>query len=389
VSWRRVWTLTRRVMRQVLRDHRTVALLIVAPMFVLTLGAILFRSEPGAIPLGAVNEDQGVTYPVVGTIDLGQRIMDELAASDNLEMIELSIDEVDDRLRDGSVQGVIVLPEDFTAGFLENHQTELDLRLEGSNPTRSRAITAYVTQAAMETLASLAGTGFGLPGTPQAGDGDGSLPLSIEPTYLYGGEQFDLMDFIAPVYIAILAMFLVFLLSCVAFLRERSLGTMERLAATPASRAEIVLGYMFGLGLFAVIQVSVILFYTVWVLKIHYLGSLALLFLIIALLAVVGVSLGILASAFARNEFQVVQFIPIVIIPQILLGGTFWAVADLPAYLRPFAYAMPIYHANTALRDVMLKGWGLAEIWPNIVILLGFIGALGVLSTLMMRREVA
>jgi len=389
VSWRRVWTLTRRVMRQVLRDHRTVALLIVAPMFVLTLGAILFRSEPGAIPLGAVNEDQGVTYPVVGTIDLGQRIMDELAASDNLEMIELSIDEVDDRLRDGSVQGVIVLPEDFTAGFLENHQTELDLRLEGSNPTRSRAITAYVTQAAMETLASLAGTGFGLPGTPQAGDGDGSLPVSIEPTYLYGGEQFDLMDFIAPVYIAILAMFLVFLLSCVAFLRERSRGTMERLAATPASRAEIVLGYMFGLGLFAVIQVSVILFYTVWVLKIHYLGSLALLFLIIALLAVVGVSLGILASAFARNEFQVVQFIPIVIIPQILLGGTFWAVADLPAYLRPFAYAMPIYHANTALRDVMLKGWGLAEIWPNIVILLGFIGALGVLSTLMMRREVA
>jgi len=389
VSWRRVWTLTRRVMRQVLRDHRTVALLIVAPMFVLTLGAILFRSEPGAIPLGAVNEDQGVTYPVVGTIDLGQRIMEELAASDNLEMIELSIDEVDDRLRDGSVQGVIVLPEDFTAGFLENHQTELDLRLEGSNPTRSRAITAYVTQAAMETLASLAGTGFGLPGTPQAGDGDGSLPVSIEPTYLYGGEQCDLMDFIAPVYIAILAMFLVCLLSCVAFLRERSRGTMERLAATPASRAEIVLGYMFGLGLFAVIQVSVILFYTVWVLKIHYLGSLALLFLIIALLAVVGVSLGILASAFARNEFQVVQFIPIVIIPQILLGGTFWAVADLPAYLRPFAYAMPIYHANTALRDVMLKGWGLAEIWPNIVILLGFIGALGVLSTLMMRREVA
>ena len=72
-----------------------------------------------------------------------------------------------------------------------------------------------------------------------------------------------------------------------------------------------------------------------------------------------------------------------------MLGGTFWAVSDLPVYLRPFAYAMPIYYANTALRDVMLKGWGLAEIWPNIAILVGITAVLGVLSALMMRREIA
>jgi ABC-2 type transport system permease protein len=376
-------------MSQVLRDRRTVALLVLAPMLVLTLGAILFRSEPGAIPLGAVNEDQGVTLPFVGTINLGQSIMDELAASDKLEVIDLDLDEVDDRLRDGSVQGVIVFPEDFSANFLENRQAELDLRLEGSNPTRSMAITANVTRAAMETLASLAGAGFGMIGLPEAEEGEGALPVSVEPTYIYGGEEFDTMDFVAPVYIGVLTMFFVFLLACVAFLRERTQGTMERLAATPATRAEIVLGYMFGLGLFALIQVAVILFFTVWVLKIHYLGSLALLFLVIALLAAMGVNLGILASAFARNEFQVVQFIPIVVIPQVLLGGTFWAVSDLPVYLRPFAYAMPIYYANTALRDVMLKGWGLAEIWPNIAILVGITGVLGVLSALMMRREVA
>jgi ABC-2 type transport system permease protein len=241
----------------------------------------------------------------------------------------------------------------------------------------------------METLASLAGAGFGMIGLPEAEEGEGALPVSVEPTYIYGGEEFDTMDFVAPVYIGVLTMFFVFLLACVAFLRERTQGTMERLAATPATRAEIVLGYMFGLGLFALIQVAVILFFTVWVLKIHYLGSLALLFLVIALLAAMGVNLGILASAFARNEFQVVQFIPIVVIPQVLLGGTFWAVSDLPVYLRPFAYAMPIYYANTALRDVMLKGWGLAEIWPNIAILVGITGVLGVLSALMMRREVA
>jgi ABC-2 type transport system permease protein len=362
-------------------------LIVVGPLLILTLGAILFRSTPAAIPLGVVNEDLGITSPVGGTINLGQWIADELEAGGTFTLVVLDRNAVDDSLRDGSVLAVIVFPKDFTTQFMQNRQAVLDLRLEGSDPTRSQAISAQVTQAAMKTLASLAGTAMGAAPTAQAGEG--TLPVTLHATYLFGGPEFDAMDYVAPVYIAFLGMFFVFLLACVAFLRERSQGTMERLAATPATRTDIVLGYMIGLGLFALIQVAAILFYTVWVLKIHYLGSLGLLFLVIALLAVAGVTMGILASAFARTEFQVIQFIPLVIFPQALLGGLFWPVSDLPAYLQPFAYLMPLYYANRAMRDVMLKGWGLAEIWPNLVILIGFIAALIVLSALMMRREVA
>ncbi|NIM95775.1 MAG: ABC transporter permease [Anaerolineales bacterium] len=389
MSPRRVLTLTRRVMKQVLRDRRTVALLVFAPMLMLTLGAILFRSEPAPIPIGVVNEDLGLTSPGIGTIYLGQQIADELAASDALAVVVLDLEQVDDQLRDGSVQATLYFPEDFTTSFLENHQALLDLRLEGSNPARSVAISGQVTQAAMRSLASLAGAGLSVSGISGAGEGEAELPVSVQATYFYGGEEFDTMDFVAPVYIALLGMFFVFLLACVAFLRERSQGTMERLAATPATRLEIVLGYMLGLGIFALIQVAVILFFTVFVLEIHYLGSLGLLLLVIALLALVGVNLGILASAFARNEFQILQFLPILIFPQVLLGGTFWAVSDMPSYLQPFAYIMPLYYANTALRDVMLKGWGLAEIWPNLLILFGITMLLITLSALMMRREVA
>jgi len=386
---RRILNLAGRVMRQVLRDRRTVALIVFAPILVVTLGAILFRAKPAVIPIGVVNQDQGVSSPVAGSVNLGQRIVDELAAGDSFRLVTVNRSEVDARLRDGTVKAVIVFPESFTASFLQDRQVTLDLRLEGSEPARSMAITANVTQAAMKTLAGLTGNGLGTPGTSQSGQGVAVLPVSVQATYLYGGEQFDTMDYIAPVYIAILGMFFVFLLACISFLRERAQGTMERLAATPASRFEIVLGYMLGLGLFGVIQVAVILFFTVWVIGIHYNGSLALILLIIAIMAVVGVILGILASAFARTEFQVLQFIPLIILPQVLLGGTFWAVADMPAYLQPFAYMMPIYYANIALRDVMLKGWGLAEIWPNLAILAGFGIVLVILSALMMRREVA
>ena len=383
---KRIFTIARRVVRQVIRDKRTLALLFLAPILVLTLGAILFRAEPPRVPLGVVNEDQGITSPLTGSINLGQHIEEELASSDSLEIIELPRDAVEDRMHEGTVQAVIVFTEDFTGEFAQSRQAVLDLRLEGSNPTRSLAITAQVAQAATRALAGLAGAGLGA-GAAEAGEMP--QPVSVEATYLYGGEEFDTMDYIAPVYIVLLGMFFVFLLACVAFLRERSQGTIERLTATPATRAEIVMGYMSGLGIFGLFQVTVILFFTVWVLDIHYSGSLGLIFLIIALLGVVGVNMGILASAFARNEFQVIQFIPLALFPQVLLGGTFWPVAELPSYLRPFAYAMPLYYANTAMRDVMIKGWGLAEIWPNLAVLVGVAAVFIVLSAAMMRREVA
>jgi ABC-2 type transport system permease protein len=388
MNLRRILILAGRVMRQVLRDRRTVALLVIAPVIMLSLGTVLFRADLAVIPIGVVNEDDGLVSPLGGGVNLGEQIIDELAEGDTFQVVALERGEVDDCLKDGTVQAVIVFPGDFTSSFLTNHQVVLDLTLEGSDPARSRSITAYLTQAAMRTLAGMAGSSLAVPGSTQT-EGEAELPVLVKASYLYGGEQFDTMDYIAPVYIALLGMFFVFLLSCVAFLRERSQGTIERLAATPASRFEIVLGYMLGLGLFGVIQVAVILFFTVWVIGIHYLGSLALLLLVIAIMAVVGVNLGILASAFARTEFQVLQFIPLVILPQVLLSGTFWAVQDMPAYLQPIAYLMPLYYANVALRDVMLKGWGLAEIWPNLAVLIGFGVVVIILSALMMRREVA
>ena len=386
MNGKRVLTIALRVIRQVIRDRRTVALIVLGPILIITLGSLLFRAKQARIPLGVVDQDQGITSPVTGSLNLGQRIVDELDSSDSLSISHLSLSEVDDRLKDGTVQAVVLFPGDFTQGFLKTQQVVLDLRLEGSDPVKSRTIQALVTQGAMKGLANLGNRNVN-------GGTEGSVgelqPVSIQSTYLYGGQEFDTFDYVAPVYIATIVMFFVFLLACVAFLRERSQGTMERLAATPTTRGEIVVGYMIGLGIFALLQAAVILFFTVWVLDIHFYGSLAILFLIIALLALVGVTMGILASAFARTEFQVLQFIPLLILPQVLLGGTFWAVADMPVYLQPLAHVMPLFYANMALRDVMLKGWTLTEIWPYLAVLIGITMVFILLSTLMMRREVA
>ncbi|HLL80932.1 MAG TPA: ABC transporter permease, partial [Ktedonobacteraceae bacterium] len=122
---------------------------------------------------------------------------------------------------------------------------------------------------------------------------------------------------------------------------------------------------------------------------VHYSGNLALVFLVTALLTIGSVNLGIFLSTFAQSEFQVVQFIPLVLGVQIFLSGVFWPVAQLPAALRPFSYIMPLTYANDALRGVMLKGQDFAGIAAQLSALLIFALAMVLLSSLTMRRRVA
>ena len=152
--------------------------------------------------------------------------------------------------------------------------------------------------------------------------------------------------------------FLVFVVTSVSFLRERSQGTLERLMASPLRRGEIVLGYMLGFGLVALVQSLLVLVFALTVLRIHNEGNVLLVFLLEALLAIGAVNLGIFLSMFARTEFQAVQFIPIVLLPQVLLSGILFPIANEPGPLQYVSNVLPLTYAVYGMRDVMLKGPG-------------------------------
>jgi ABC-2 type transport system permease protein len=216
-----------------------------------------------------------------------------------------------------------------------------------------------------------------------------SLPLELKATRLYGSADLKPLDYFAPMFIAYIGFFLIFLLTSVAFLRERTQGTMERLAASPVTRLELVLGYMLGFGLFSVIQATVMLLFTIYVLQVKYNGSLLAVFVVTLGLVLGAVNLGIFLSAFARNELQAIQFIPIVILPQVLLSGLLWPVQDMPGWLQAIARVMPLTHAIEALTDVMIRGKGLIETPLALVVLFGFAAVVAVLASTTVKREVA
>ena len=176
--------------------------------------------------------------------------------------------------------------------------------------------------------------------------------------------------------------------------------------ATPVTRGEIVLGYTLGFGIFALIQVALLsawVFGTVHVpaigplpefavgLGVPIAGSPLLAYVVVVVLALGAVSLGIFLSTFARTELQVIQFIPLVLVPQFLLSGVLFPLASLPSILQPFSLVMPLAYAVNGLRQVIIRGadLGVDALQLDLLVLAGFAVFFATIAALTIRRDVA
>jgi ABC-2 type transport system permease protein len=367
---RRVIAVARRIALGFRRDHRSLALLFVAPLVVMTLVGLVWGSTAETIPNITFVTDRG-NLPA----PIASRVADALARSSAVHAQTGTFDDGMTALRDGRTDGVV---------WLEG--TTLHITIEGSDPLRSGSIAGAVQKAFGEALASIAGA----LGTIGIGGLAAAAPR-VEIDRLYGSADYTLLDYLAPVLIAFFAFFFIFLLSAVSFLRERTSGTLERLMATPLRRGELVVGYLAGFSIFALLQALVIIAFTVFVLKVHYTGNLATIFVVEGIMVIGAVSLGLLVSAAARNELQAVQFVPIVLLPQVFLSGLLIPVSQLPDYLRPISAILPLTYANEALKAVMIKGAAISDGVVlrdlGVLILFGALVAAGAIASI--RREVA
>ncbi len=363
MSGHRIAAITRRLLQQFRRDRRTLALLFVAPLVILGLLGYLIRGSSSSPAVGIANEDTG---------PLGAMFASALERSSSISTTTIQTSDGEAKLKDGSLVAYIVFPSDFSSRA-QAGTVAPEVHLEGSQPGTS----APVLQALQQALASVAATG----------------PVHFEPQvhYLYGGPGFDTLDYFGAAFIGLVVFFLVFVITIVAFLNERSQGTLERLMASPLRRGEIVLGYMLGFTVLAFIQSAEVLVFSLAVLKVHNQGNVLLIFGIEALMALTAVNLGIFLSMFARTEFQAVQFIPLVIVPQVLLSGILFPVSSEPQPLQVVSNVLPLTYAVNGLRDVMVKGADLtwASLQLDTGVVAGFCVVLIVAGVATLRRRIA
>ena len=389
MSPRRIGAIARRIAQQFRHDPRTLALLFVVPLFIIALLAWILGAQ----------QAMEVRVVVVDPTP-GGRIAAALATAGTEHGITsvttaASAEEAEALLRDDSADVALIVPADLiggaSGGASGTAPPTLTVMTPGVNPGSDGTAVAAVQRSLGAALASV------LPKSV-------AFPTVVHVT-VYGSPDATTLDTFAPVFIGFFAYFFVFLLTGVSFLRERLGGTLERLLATPVTRGEIVSGYSLGFGAFASLQVAVLLAFVILQVQIPSIGPLPafaiglgvpsagsplLAYAVALLLALGAVNLGIFLSTFARTELQVIQFIPLVIVPQGLLGGIFWPVEQLPPFLQVVARLMPVTYAIEGLRAVMIVGADLTSrvLQVDLAFLAGVAILLVALATRTIRRQV-
>ncbi len=189
--------------------------------------------------------------------------------------------------------------------------------------------------------------------------------------------------------LAIFPLITVFLVTSIALLRERLSGTLERLLTTPLGRLELLVGYSASFGLLATAQAIAASALTLGPLGLRVRGPDAVVVLLAVSVAVLGMGLGLLASAFARSEFQVVQFLPMFVFPQLLLCGLLVPRDRMPAALHALSDVLPMSYAVDGMHHLTREAGTSAALWGDILIVLAFAAGALMLGAATVRRRTA
>ncbi|MGW5983647.1 ABC transporter permease [Bacillus mycoides] len=313
-----------RIIRQFFRDKRSLAMMFGAPMLLLWLLSLVFTQKDYIPNISVVD----VPAPIV-------KAMKNQEAS----IYEYSKDKAISELEKQKVDAVI---------HLENGK--MNLLLEGSDSSKNRAVLQVLQKSTEKNNVSM---------------------MKPEVDYLHGSKDITMFDGLGPVLIGFFTFFFVFILSGVSFVRERLSGTLERLLSTPVRRWEIVVGYIIGFGIFAFIQSIIIVSFSVYILDLYVAGSIWLTLLITCMLSLTALTLGTFLSAYANNEFQMIQFIPLVIVPQVFFSGLF-PMESMNTWLQMVGKLFPLSYGADAMRQVMIRNQGFTEISLDLTVLLLF-----------------
>ncbi|MEB6238025.1 ABC transporter permease [Staphylococcus gallinarum] len=372
--------IAKHIFKQTVRDVRTLMLLLVAPILILSLLYYIFTVSDNANGLK------------VGVHQVSDSYLEQLHDQDIQTKQYHDNNTIGQKIKDDQLTGFI---------YEKNHK--LYVTYANDNPTETGTLASANqkwliqhnmaqmkdnTEQLQQQLKSIQSK---LPDNvmdeqqTNTNKAQVNKPVQMTSDYLYANKDATYFDMINPILIGFFVFFFTFLISGIGLLKERTSGTLERLLASPIKRSEIIFGYIMGYGLFSVIQTVVVVMYAIFVLHIAIAGSIWLVLATTILTALVALTFGILLSTFASSEFQMIQFIPLVIVPQVLFAGLI-PIQSMNTGLQYFAHIMPLFYTGNAMQSVMIKGFGIGDVYLDLFILFAIFVVLLILNIFGMKR---
>ena len=355
----RTLAIAKKVMKELFRDKRTLAMMFIAPVFIMWLMNLMFSAST------AVNVK-------LATQDLPTSLVTKMDDLDHVSVQTYNdIDQAKKDLADEKVDAVI----SYKNGVYQVDYANTDA--SKTSMTRQVLRTSIANEGSNQLIARVKQA------LPQL-NLEAKAP-EIKESYQYGDENTSLLTSMIPVLIGFVVFFFVFLISGMALLKERTSGTLERLLATPVKLSEIVYGYMLSYGLIAILQTSVVVLAAIWLLDVEVVGNIFNVIIVNVVLALVALAFGILLSTLAKSEFQMMQFIPLVIMPQLFFSGII-PLSSMGDWAQTVGKFLPLTYSGDAMSQIILYGRGIGDVLPNISVLLIFLVILTILNIVGLRR---
>ncbi|WP_395390652.1 MULTISPECIES: ABC transporter permease [Levilactobacillus] len=392
-----------RVLKELFRDKRTLALMFVAPILVMLLMSVIFNTNSTTdVNVGTVavtrkvNQEMGdIKHVDVKTYDTKadakQALQDEKIdaiikkTGNNYDLTYANTDSS----KTAAVK--MAFKNAVTATSIDQLKSALKKSTTGMAKLQAQLMVMQKQQAASTTAttgnaaAAKQAAATKAKSTTTATKSTSQKTPKITNHYVYGDKNTGYFAKMLPILMGFFVFFFVFLISGMALLKERTTGTLDRLLATPVKRSSIVFGYMLSYGILAVLQTVLIVLITVWLLGMEVVGNMASVVVINLILALVALAFGILLSTFANSEFQMMQFIPLVVIPQIFFSGII-PLDSMADWVKGISYIIPLKYSGDAVSDIIMRGTSIFDEGGNILVLLVFLVVLTFLNIIGLKR---
>ena len=360
--------IVRKEIRQLLRDPRTLVMLVLMPLLIAVMFGLGYGSGRGKLPIAVANLDKG---------PLSWRALEILedVGEVKVKYNAWSLEEAVDMIRDGKVYGAVIIPEGFTESLMMGESTYIIVVVDQTDPHTSVIVREAAKSMAYALQASLSEE-YGLP----------AITVSYQTVY---GPTVTTMERFTPITMTLLLHLVPMTLISMSICKERETGTYERLIMAPISRWGIIGGKLIAYFLVTVVDMVVTLLFLVTFFDIQVRGSMIDLSVFSALMLICSLSMGMFLSVISKNQLQAVTTSIFLFIPSLLFGGIISAVEFIsPAVRTVLTYGLPVYYFMKGFRMIMIRGVHITQLATECEALGLMTVAYFLISILMLRMRV-
>ena len=374
---RRVLHLMRKELIELRKDPRLFGIVIIAPIIQLNVLGYAATTDVKDVPIAIVDADRSTA---------SRQLIQRFETSANFKIVGMpgSTLEIDRYLDRGEAWMVLSIPADYGRKVASGQKTTLQIVADGTDSNSTGVAMSYAqtliggyAQDLAAAAASTSASGYG----GQAGVPVGGL---VQPEIqIWFNPRLESRDFMIPGIVALLLLVITTNLSAMAIVREKEIGTLEQLNVTPLARWELITGKLLPYALIGIIDVVLVLIVAIYWFEVPMRGSIPLLFgmCLIYLLSTLG--LGLFVSTISQTQQQAMMTsIFFFLMPMMYLSGFIFPIENMPEWIQPFTYLIPLRYFLVILRGIFQKGVGLEILWPQAVALFVWGAAMLTLATL-------